>query len=205
MTQPPNPPPGNPPPYGAPQPPYGQHQPPYAGPPRRQRPRVVWFVVGAVLIVLAPVIFVGSLFTVLRPLMQEDAVFAVSDSPVQVDLPAGEERALFSTNGFSAACSAVDGTGREVEFRGVTGEFSYNEWTAVSRFDTGDGNLTFDCVDTTGGGEEIRIAQLPSAGTFVAGIVIGIVAPLVLGLIGLLMLIVTAVLYATGAPRQKKA
>ena len=151
---------------------------------------------------LAPIIFVGSLFTVLRPLTQEDAVFAAAETPVQVELPAGEERALFSNTGFSADCTAVDGSGADVTFRPVTGEFTFNEWSAVSRFDTGDGDLTFTCE-----GEfqdsEVRIAQLPSTGVFVAGIVIGIVAPLVLGLLGLLMLIVTAVLYGTGAPRQK--
>lgn len=188
-------------PYGA-QPPYGAPAPQYAAPPpRRKRPRKIWFVIGGALIVLAPLIFVGALFTVLRPLTQEDAVFSASDSPVRVELPAGEERALFSSDAVGADCTATDGSGEEIEFRSVTGDFTYNEWTAVSRFDTGDGDLTFDCTSPFGD-SELRIAQLPSTGTFVAGIVIGVVAPLVLGLIGLLMLIVTGVLYATGAPRK---
>lgn len=190
-----------PPPYGAPQP-HGS-PPPYAGPPRRQRPRALWFFVGGGLILLAPVVFVASLFTVLSPLMNEDAVFEAADSPVRVSLPAGEERALFSSGGYSADCSATDGAGDEVEFRSVTGDFTINEWTAVARFDTGDGDLTFDCAETSGGGERLRIGELPSTGGFVAGIGIGVVVPLVLGLVGLLMLIVVTVLYATGAPRQK--
>lgn len=186
-----------------PQPPYGA-QPPYAGPPRRQRPRALWFFVGGGLILLAPVVFVASLFTVLSPLMNEDAVFEAADSPVQVSLPAGEERALFSSGGVTADCSATDGAGDEVEFRSVTGDFTINEWTAVARFDTGDGDLTFDCTGTSSG-DRLRIGELPSTGGFVAGIVVGIVVPLVLGLVGLLMLIVVTVLYATGAPREKKA
>lgn len=189
-------------PYGG-QAPYGSTPPPPAAPqPRRKRPRTVWFFIGGTLLVLAPVIFVGALFTVLRPLTQEDAVFTVGDSPVQVDLTAGEERALFTDTGVSADCSAVDGSGEDVEFRPVTGEFTFNEWTAVARFDTGDGDVTFTCAGPDAG-SELRIARLPSTGGFVTGLVIGVVAPLVLGGMGMLVLIVTAVLYATGAPRKE--
>ena len=89
-----------------------------------------------------------------------------------------------------------------MEFRPVTGEFTFNEWTAVSRFDTGDGDVTFTCAGLNAGAE-VRIAQLPSTGGFVTGIVIGVVAPLALGGMGMLVLVVTAVLYATGAPRKE--
>ena len=182
---------------------YGSTPPPHAVPkPRRKRPRTVWFFIGGALLVLAPVVFVGALFTVLRPLSEEDAVFAAGDSPVQLDLTAGEERALFTRTGVPADCSAVDGSGKDVEFRPVTGEFTFNEWTAVSRFDTGDGDVTFTCAGLDAGAE-VRIAQLPSTGGFVTGIVIGVVAPLALGGMGMLVLVVTAVLYATGAPRKE--
>ena len=152
---------------------------------------------------LAPIVFVGALFTVLRPLTQEDAVFSVNDTPVQVDLPAGEERALFSSTGFGVNCTATDGRGEQLELRPVTGEFTYNEWTAIARFDTGDGDVTLECGDNMGMGERVRVAQLPSTGGFVGGIVVGVVGPLLLGSVGLVMLIVTGVLYATGAPRQE--
>lgn len=199
MTQPPQPPYGQPP--QNPPGPSGWVPPP--PPPKRQRPRAMWFFVAGALLVLAPLIFVGALFSVLRPLTQEDAVFAASDGPVQVDLPAGEERALFTDGTGGSQCRASDGAG-ELELRGVTGDFTYNEWTAVYRFDTGDGDVTLEC-DSTFGDERFRVAQLPSTGGFVAGIVIGIVAPLLLGAIGLIWLIVLAVLWGTGAPRQKQA
>ena len=96
----------------------------------------------------------------------------------------------------------TDSAGNAVELRPVAGDFTVNEWTAVARFDTGDGDLTFEC-----GGEspdsEIRIGALPSTGGFVTGIVVGIVVPLVLGGTGVIWLIVLAVLYGTGAPRQQ--
>lgn len=185
-------------PYGG-QRPYEGYPTPPASPPRRKRPRTIWFFVGGALLVLAPVVFVGALFTVLRPLTQQDAVFSASGSPVQLELPAGQERALFTDSGVSAGCSAVDGTGSPVELRPVTGDFTYNQWTAVSRFDTGDGEVTFTCADA---GAQLRIAQLPSTGGFVAGVVIGVVAPLVLGGTGLLVLLITTILYVTGAPRR---
>ena len=173
-----------------------------APPPPRKRPRKIWFVVGGALVVLAPLVFVGAMFTVLRPLVQADAVFSVSKTPVQVDLPAGEKRVLFSNHGVSADCAAVDGSADAVEFRPVTGEFTFNEWTAVSRFTTGDGALTFTC-DGLYPDSEVRVAQLPSTAGLVGGIVVGVVGPLLLGGVGLVMLVVTAVLYATGSPREQ--
>jgi hypothetical protein len=196
------PPPGGQPPYGG-LPPYGG-RPTYPAPPRRQRPRVVWFVVGGILLVLAPVIFVGAIFTVLRPLTQEDAVFAADGQAHQVSVDSGEERALFKESGSAVQCVATNGSGTDVEFRRVSGSFTYNEWKAVARFDTGDGDLTFTC-NSGSGSDRVRIAQLPSTGGFIAGILIGVIVPLLLGLVGIVMLIITGILWATGAPRVKKA
>jgi hypothetical protein len=186
------------------QPPGPPQPPPYAGPPpapRRPRPRKVWFFVGAGLMVLAFGLFVGTLILTFGTFLRADATFAAGETPVEVDLPAGTERALYANTGFSVDCTATDGTGTEVEFRPVAGEFTFNQWTAVSRFDTGDGHLTFDCVETSPG-SQVRIGDLPSAGSFVAGLVVGILVPLVLGLIGLVILIVTSIRWASGAPRE---
>jgi hypothetical protein len=163
----------------------------------------MWFFVAGALILLAPLIFVGALFSVLRPLTQEDAVFSSGDGPVQVDLPAGEERAIFTDGVGGSQCRASDGDG-ELELRGVTGDFTYNEWTAIHRFDTGDGDVTLECRSEFGD-DRYRVAQLPSTGGFVAGIVIGVVAPLLLGGVGLIWMLILVVLAATGAPREKKA
>lgn len=200
MSQQPPPPPQQPP-YGG-QPPYGA-PPPYAAPPKKPRPRALWFVVGGVLLVLAPLVFVGALFSVLRPLTQEDAVFAADGQPHQVSVDADAERALFSEDGSPVSCSATDGSGEEIEFRNVTGEFTINEWQALGRFDTGDGELTFTCENASG--SDVRIAQLPSTATFVVGLLVGLIVPLVLGLAGIVILIVTGVLFATRPPRSRNA
>ena len=202
MSQQPPPPPQQPP-YGG-QPPYGA-PPPYAAPPKKPRPRALWFVVGGVLLVLAPLVFVGALFTVLRPLTQEDAVFRADRTGRSRSIsPPNEERALFNDplrtrrlHGHRWVAPAT------IEFRGISGDFTYQSWTALARFDTGDGDVTFDCSGD-GDQSEVRIAQLPSTGTFIAGLLVGLIVPLVLGLIGIVILIVTGVLWATRPPRPKK-
>lgn len=130
-------------------------------------------------------------------------MFGADGGPVQVSLPAGQERAVFTTTDSGVHCSATDGSGERVAFRSVTGEFTFNEWTALARFDTGDGDLTFTCADEIGTGGDVRIAQLPSGGSLVTAVVIGIIGPLLLGTLGFIVLVVTAVLYATRAPRAR--
>ena len=63
--------------------------------------------------------------------------------------------------------------------------------------------MTFTCRSAERDAE-VRIAQLPSTGTFIAGLLVGLIVPLVLGLIGIVILIVTGVLWATRPPRPKK-
>lgn len=154
------------------------------------------------MIVAAPLIFAGALFTVLRPLTQEDAVFRASDGPVRVDLPADEQRAVFSDGLGPTRCRATDGNGDPLPMRRPLGDFSYNEWTAVHEFPTGDGDVTIECA-ADAGDARFRVADLPSTGGFVAGILIGVIGPLLLGGAGLVMLVIVAILYATGAPREE--
>lgn len=44
---------------------------------------------------------------------------------------------------------------------------------------------------------------LPSTSGLVGGLLVGILVPLLLGLLGITVLIVTGVLWATGAPRDQ--
>ncbi len=167
---------------------------------QKHRPRARWFVVGGLLLVLAPVVFVGALFTVLGPLFREDAVFAADGQPHAVSVAAGQQRALFTSTGTDAVCRATDGTGAEVAFTGVGGSFTVNEWQAVARFETGDGDLTFTCRGAGTSGD-VRVGQLPSGSAVVGGLAVGILLPLALGGAGLVVLLVTGVLWATRPAR----
>ena len=172
---------------------------PYGAPQAKYRPRARWFVVGAGLIVAAVLVFLGALFAILRPLFHEDAVFPASESHTVV-VPAHTERALFTNGTSGLTCSAVDGTGAVLPLRLVTGDFTVNEWHAVFRFDSGDGEVTLDC-GLTGGSADVRVGELPSTGTFVVGLLVGILGPIVLGLVGGIILVVTFVRYLTRQPR----
>lgn len=171
-------------------------------PVQKHRPRPRWFVIGGALLVLAATAFVVGLFTVLRPLTQEDAVISPDDGSVTVDVPAGEERALFTRSGYgtSGACLVTDEDGDRPRLRSISGDFTYNEWTAENRFDTGAGDVVVDC---SAAGESVRVGQVPSTGAFVVGLLVAILGPIVLGLAGLVVLVVTGILYATRPARPR--
>ncbi|WP_134767381.1 hypothetical protein [Nocardioides sp. 1609] len=173
---------------------------PLAPPTVRYRPRKRWFAVGALLLVLAGVVFVGGLYVVLHPLTQEDAVVEVGAGPVEVDLPPGEERGLFVRDGEPVECTAVDADGAPVELRTVSGTFTVGDWTADHRFDTGAGDVTFACTSVAADAEA-RIGALPSTGSFVGGLLVTVLVPLALGLGGLVLLIVVGILYAVRPAR----
>ena len=189
-----------PPPYEQPYQPPNQ-APPYGAAPVKYRPRARWFVIGAGLVLAAVALFAAALVAILGPLFHEDAVFA-SAEPHTINVPAHSERALYSDGEGGLTCSAVDGTGAALPLRLVTGSFTVNQWTAVFRFDTGDGEVTIDC-SLTGDSSQVRVGELPSTGTFVVGLVVGILGPLVLGLAGGLILVITFVRYLTRQPRPK--
>lgn len=190
---------------------YPPHQPPHqppnqlGQPPRKPRPRVVWFVVGGTLLLLAPIVFAAALFATLRPLTQSDGVFPADGAPHQVTVDAGERRAIFvPAGGFTSDCTVVDGSDQELTLRPVQGTFTTTsdgqEFSAVARFESGDGQLTITCAGLDQ--HLVRIGQIPSAGSLFTGIGIGIAAPIVLGTTGLIILIVTGILFATRPPRR---
>jgi hypothetical protein len=176
---------------------------PYAAaPPPKYRPRARWWAIGLVLLVLAVASLAGGLYWALSPLAHEDDVFRAADGPVTVDLPAGEERALFVEDGYPVSCTATDADGADVELRDVTGEFTTNEWSAELRFDTGAGDVEFVC-DTVAPGAEVRIGKVPTTGQFVGGLALGIGGPILFGFGGMIVLVVTGILWATRSPRPR--
>lgn len=175
--------------------------PPYGAEPVKYRPRARWFVIGAGLVLAAIALFAAALVAILGPLFHEDAVFPASE-PHTINVPAHSQRALYSDGDSGLTCSAVDGTGAVLPLRLVTGHFTVNQWTAVFRFDTGDGEVTLDC-GLTGDASQVRVGELPNTGTFVIGLVVGILGPLALGLAGALILVITFIRYLTRQPRPK--
>ncbi len=71
-------------------------------------------------------------------------------------------------------------------------------------FDTGDGHLTLTCHGSPPG-SEVRISPSPRGEVFLSLIAFGILLPLGLGGAGLLVLLVTTVLWLSGTPRTRPA
>ncbi|MBB6626568.1 hypothetical protein H5V45_04440 [Nocardioides sp. KIGAM211] len=189
------------PPYGVPQAPL--HQPP--GPPRKPRPSGWWFVLGGALVVAAIAVGVTLVVLTLRGFLTTDATVSADDQPHTVSVGTDRDRLLWATTGSTPQCTVVDrGTGREVATSSPGAAYTKSDgsgsWTGFARFDPGSGTLEVTC---TAAGGDVQIGPAPELGSFVGGIFATILVPLVLGLLGLLVLIVTGVRFATGAPRDR--
>jgi hypothetical protein len=180
--------------------PHSEYTPPYAVPPSaaKTRPSAAWFVVGGALLLVAALVFGIAIFHFVRAIARSDAVFP-GTGVHQVTLPAHTERAVFvAQEGPAARCSARDATGLPVVFRPPGERFTYNEWVAVSVFDSGDGRLTFTCASRRGG--QVRIARIPSGGDVAQLGLLGILFPLALGGLGFVILLVTTILWFSRRP-----
>jgi hypothetical protein len=193
-----------PPPYGAPPPPpYGAPPPP---PPRRPRPSGWWFVLGGGLILAGVAIGVGLFVWTLRGFLHTDATVPADGRQHAVSVGTNGDRVLWVHPFDPARCVIADAaTGEEVAYSPMTGTFTRShgsgEWVAESRFDPGSGDLRVICARSGG---PVEIGPAPRIGSFVAGLLGTILFPLVLGAIGLVVLIVTAVKFASGAPRGQR-
>ena len=191
------------PPYGAPPPP------PYAAPlapqpPRRRRPSGWWFVVGGGLILAGIAIGVGLFVWTVKGFVKTDATVRADGRPHIVLLEPEEQKMLWVHEYDAARCSIVDrATGDEVAYSPVSGSLTRStggdEWVGDRRFDSGSGQLEVTC-NRSGG--PAQIGPAPRVGAFVGGILAMILIPLALGGMGLVVLIVTGVRFATGEPRK---
>jgi hypothetical protein len=68
------------------------------------------------------------------------------------------------------------------------------------RFDPGSGDLSVTCTPSGG---RVQIGPAPEIANFVGGLLVLIFVPAILGILGTIALIVTGVLWATGAPRRE--
>lgn len=188
-----------PPPYGAPVPPQQ--------PPRRRRPRWWWFVVGGALVGTAIAVGIGLFVWTISAFLSTDATVDADGRSHEVSVGVDGERMLWLEDGFGQSCEIVDrATGQPVALRPVGGEFTRSDgagdFGGAARFDPGSGRLQVTCTGSEGA---VLIGPAPRIGAFVGGIFAMILIPLGLGTLGLLVLIVTGVLFVTGAPRRQPA
>ena len=209
MTQPPTqpPPPSGPP----PQPPYGvpSGYPPGQPPlPQKRRPSAGWFVAGIGLLLAAAAAAVGLFIWTLSGFLETDASLLADGQPHRVTVATDGDRMLWLP-GSDGRCRVVDlATGAPVHLRPVGGSYersdSHGDLRGAFRFDPGSGRLSVACITSTGAtGDEVVIGPSPRIASFVVGILATIFVPLLLGLAGLAVLIVTGILWATRPARPR--
>lgn len=179
--------------------------PPYGAPPRerRRRPSAWWFAVGGTLVLVAIVVFVAVFAWTLTGFLDTDATVDADGRPETIRLEGDDRRMLWLQDGVAQTCTVADpDTGDEVPTRSVGGDFNRSEggtdWTGSVTFASGSGSVEITC---TGGGTVI-VGPAPAIGSFVVGLLATIFIPLLLGGTGVVILIVTGVLFATGRPRK---
>lgn len=188
-----------------PPPPYGGWTPPPPKP-RRRRPSAWWFALGGGFIAAsAASLVVGLLFflSTVTGFLQVDATIEADGLPHEVSVPTDGARMVWADQGV-ADCLIIDtATGAEVSTTRVVGDFERSDdsgdWIGVSRFDAGSGDLKVTCTADSG---RIEIGPAPKIANFVGGLLILIFVPTGLGIIGLVSLIITGVLFAIGGPRH---
>jgi hypothetical protein len=118
----------------------------------------------------------------------------------RVHLPAHTQRMVFGDGDTEGAfCSAHEPRGTAVRFRPLGGESRAEDHASdFARFDTGDGRLVFQCFGSAG--DTLWITPVPSRSSLVWLILLGAVGPFVLGGIGVLVLLVTTVLWVSRRP-----
>jgi hypothetical protein len=164
-----------------------------AAPGTKPRPSAAWFGVGVALVIVAAVFAGVGIGRVVHTVTHRDAEFG-GPGLHRVTLTPDATRAVFvQSGGRHVRCVAVDGSGRRVRFDRPSGSATYDGWRWVATFDTGDGSLVFHCAGRGAG--SVRIQGLPSIGMVFSTLLLGILLPLVLGGAGLLVLLITTILW----------
>lgn len=181
---------------------------PAALPPRKPRPRAVWWFVGGGLLVLGIISFVVLLLLTLGRATGTDVTGQLgAQGEAVLTVPTDERRMLFlAANGAGATCQLVTQDGRPLELDrsavSTTVTVDGVQWYGIGTFTSPDSEILALCDAIPGTG--YRVGE-PLGATFVGGILATIFVPMALGGLGLIVLLVTAVLWFTRAPRSQVA
>lgn len=187
-------------------PPYGPH-PAAPGParPHKPRPSAGWFVVGIALILGAAAAAVGLFVWTLSAFLQTDVEVVRDGEPHAVEVSTDGDLMLWAyLYETRPSCRVVDRvTSEEVELRRPGGEFRREDggtaggWVGIWRFDPGSGDLEVTCsaIDSNPP-SKVEIGPAPRISSVVGGILATILVPLLLGLAGVAVLLVTGILWS---------
>lgn len=196
------PPPHGAPPYGAP-PAYGQAKPV----PKRRRPSAWWFAVGTAILVLGVGIGIYGLIRTFAGTFSTEETIAADGQMRSITVGTDKDRMIWGEPGEFEQCSIVDSaTGAEVTRSSLDASYTKSggsgSWEGVARFDPGSGKLDVTCQS---GASDIQIGPAAEFGKVFGGAAAFILLIVLSGLVGVTMLIVIGILYATGRPRDVPA
>ena len=184
-------------------PPYGP--PPVPPRPTKPRPSAWWFGVGIALVLGAVGAAIGLFAWTLSGFLQTDVEVVRDGEPHVVEVSTGRDLMLWASDfDTRPSCRVVDReTGEKVELRRPGGEFRRNDggsvggWIGIWRFDPGSGSLEVTCSAVASQPRPtVEIGPAPRIGSFVVGILATIFVPLLLGLAGVAVLLVTGILWS---------
>lgn len=171
----------------------------------KPRPRAWWFGVGALLIIAAVVLGIVMFVRIFDSgFLSVEATVPADDAEHQVTVDTDGDRYLWEQQYGDSECTLRDAeTGAAIALRPVSGTVTRSDngdaWQAIASFDPGSGRLAVTCSADEG---PAQIGPALDVGDFVLRILLAIVVPMVLGGLGLVVLIGTAILWATRPPRQ---
>jgi hypothetical protein len=174
----------------------------------KARPSWGWFVLGGALLVAAVASGIGLFVWTLAGFVATDATVPADGAPHEVAVPTDGDRMLWYDEGAPGTdCTVVDRrTGEPVRLDTVAGRFTRDDGgggrVGARRLDPGSGELTITCA-AAGGDTDVEIGPAPSLGGFGLGLLLTIAVPLVLGGLGLVVLLVTGILWSTRATTRR--
>lgn len=161
---------------------------------------------GGGLILLAVVTFVLLLVLLLSRSTRTDDVATLppSGEPVSLDVKAGQKRMLFTVEGQPPPrCTMTDADAEKVVLHAVGSNVTVGsdgtEWKGFATFTARTDRVELACDDVENG-QQVRVGASLGAG-FVGGILAAILVPMILGVAGLAVLVVTTIFWFTRAPR----
>jgi hypothetical protein len=140
---------------------------------------------------------------IFRGIVTTDASLPVDSDPHQVSVPTDGDRMIWADTGAHPECTVTDrASGEEIGLEATNGDFDRNDQTAIARFDPGSGDLEVTCEGDTG--TAVDIGPSPGTAGLVGGILVAVLAPLLLGGLGFVVVVVTGVLWSSRPPRPKR-
>lgn len=184
------------PPHGGPPPPTG---------PVRYRPQARWWWVGGLLLVAAAAAFALGLFLTLRGFLATDGDVPVDGSPTVVTLGDTGERFVWAPAASTVGCTVTDtASGAELPLRGTgvsyTRSAGQGDQRAIGSFRPTSTEVEVACTGQPGAGV-VQVGPAVDGSRFVGGVVLSVLGPLVLGLAGFVVLLVTLILTLSRPPR----